>query len=327
MSARQSSSWASRDSGGHDAARRAVDGAPRHRPRPRGLSAEQEAVLEIQRLAGNRAVNQALTAARSAGKAASIDAISLKKDGRPPAKGIAEIRAIAEGQSVLAYTVRSIDPLPPIMLPDAAEKVEGGYACRAQKVDTIGEPDVKEWWPKQGRHKIASNHFIEVSPDWERTLEKGEDEHGADARLAWELTWKLVKDRINRFAVKPGPVAPTPEAAERALWKQYVAGLPRDLQPEGDTVNPSKQLDVLGVKAGTFFTWMWEATVSRDGRHYHEAKTEPSKTATNVPKNVNVEDIVADPKFQVPGPEPKAFLKEMRGEYTKGRANVGSKIK
>jgi hypothetical protein len=300
----------------------------RHRPHAhRGLAPDQEAVLNLQRLAGNAAVRGALGEGRGSGRVTTVDAVSINREGMAPDKGISQIRGKANGSSVLAYTKRTIDEKPPIMLPDPAEKVAGGYASRAQKVSGIAEPKIEEWWPKQGRHKVADQSFIDVDPDWEKTLEKGEDEHRDDATLSWELTWKVVQDTINRFAEKPGPVAATPADAEKALWQKYVAALPKDLRPGGAQPSPAKQLEVLAVKPGTFFAWMWEATVSRDSRGYHDTKTVPSTKATNVPKGATVNDIEGLQDFKVPGPTSKDHLKEMREKYTPGRVNVASKMK
>lgn len=328
MRARAGSSWTPH--AGYSARRtdRQVDGPARHRPRAgHRLPPEQEAVLEIQRLAGNAAVTRALQDGRANGRVTSIDAISLRREGMAPDKGIKQIREKAGGASVLAYTTRSIVDKPPIMLPEPAAKVQGGYASRAQKVSGVPEPDVKEWWPKGGRHKVAEQSYIQVDPDWEKTLEKGEDEHGNDAKLSWELTWKVVQDTINALADTPGPVAASPEEAEKALWKKYVAALPKDLRPAGGTPSPARQLEVLAVRPGTFFAWMWEATVSRDSRMNHETRTKPSMTATNVPKGAIVNEIEGMPDFKVPGDSSKDFLTDMRAKYTPGRVNVASKMK
>jgi hypothetical protein len=305
-----------------------ADEGRRHRPHGhRGLAPDQESVLGLQRLAGNAAVSRALAEGRSGDRVTSVDAMTLTREGMAPDKGISQIRGHAGGASVLAYTKREIEDRPPIMLPEPAAKVEGGYAAKAQKVGSVPEPVVNEWWPKQGRHKVAENQFVQVEDTWEKKLEQGEDEHGDDAKLSWELTWKVVQDTINRFAAAPGPVATTPEDAEKALWKRYVAALPSDLRPTGDKPSPARQLEVLAVKPGTFFAWMWEATVSRDSRNYHSTKTVPSMKATDVPKGAAVNEIDGYQEFLVPGPTPKEHLKEMRAKYTPGKVNVASKMK
>ena len=57
-------------------------------------------------------------------------------------------------------------------------------------------PCATRWWPTQGRHVLGEGSLLEVEKDWEDKLQKGEDEHRDDAKLAWELTWKTVQDTM-----------------------------------------------------------------------------------------------------------------------------------
>lgn len=328
MRERMGSMWMSRQGGAPTHADRTADGTARHRPRSRhGFSAEQESVIELQRLAGNAAVTRALAEGREGGRVTSIDMMTIVREAMAPEKGIKETREHAGGASVVALTQRGIRDEPPLMRPEPAAKVQGGYAAKAQKVGSIPEPEIHEWWPKDGRHKVSDDTYLDVNGDWTKKLEQGEDEHRDDAKLAWELTWKKVQDTINSFAEKPGPTAETPDAAEKALWSKYVAALPEKLKPEGASPSIAKQREVLGVTPGTYFTWMWEATVSRDSRMYHETRTVPSLKATNVPPGANINEIKPTSDFKVPGPTPEDHLKEFRGMYTPGRINVASKLK
>jgi hypothetical protein len=307
---------------------RIADGSLPHRPRRRhGLSAEQESVLELQRLAGNTAVARALADGRASGLVTSVDTIEHTREGKGPTGGIGSIRDRAHGSSVLALTQRGIRDDPPLMRAETPSPARGGYTTRARKVDSIPEPIIKEWWPTAGRHRTGEETYLDVEPDWEHKLEKGEDEHAADAKLAWELTWKKVRDTINMFADKPGAAEVSPEAAEKALWRRYVAALPRDLQPEGDKPTDSRQKEILAVRPGTFFAWMWEITVARDGRMYHETRSAPSRSGISAPKGGIVNEIVPAPQFQVPGPKSEDFLQEIRVKYTPGRIIQGSKLK
>ena len=299
----------------------------RHRPHGRGLSAEQEAVLELQALAGNNAVARALADGQGSGRITSIDAIELTREGMAPEKGIEQIREKTANKLTLALTQRGIVPYPPIMRVQSPEKVKDGFAARTQKVSSIPEPEVKAYWPKEGRHKLPGDSYLDVNHDWEEKLRDGEDQHVADARLSWELTWKKVQDTINSFAEKPGPPEASPEAATRALWKRYVAALPKDLRPEGDQPSEAKQREVLALKPGTFFAWMWEATVSRDSREYHTTRTMPAKDPKKPPKTGVVNDIVPHADFNVKKPTTEDFLAEMRAKWTPGRINVASKLK
>ncbi|MBI2781551.1 MAG: hypothetical protein HYX55_07130 [Chloroflexi bacterium] len=309
---------------------RTAGGAPRHHPRSRhGLSAEQESVLELQRLAGNSAVTRALEAGRSSGRVTSVDAVEITRQGMAPEMGLQQLREHATNKQSLALTRRSILDEPPMMRPEPADKVKDGYRTKAQKVRSIPEPEIEEWWPKEGFHKLLDGSYLEVDHDWEERLEKGEDEHRDDARLAWEKTWKKVQETINQFADKPGPPEATPEAAKKALWKRYVKALPKDLQPEGDTPSDSKQRDVLSVRPGTFMGWMWEITVVRDTRNYHETTTVArSLSSTKTPpRDASVVGIGKHKDFQIKGPESEALIEEVRKNYTPGRSIIGSKLK
>lgn len=329
MRQRVGSMWAARQAGVPMYADRTADGAARHRPRShRGLSAEQESILELQRLAGNAAVARALAEGRGSGRVTSVDAIEITREGMSPEMGVQQIREHTKNKATLALTQRGIENSPPIMRPEPAEKVKGGYTTRTRKVSSIPVPMIHEWWPKQGRHLLGKGSYLDVEPDWEHKLEQGEDEHRDDAKLAWELTWKKVQDTINRFAEKPGPPEPTPEAAQKALWKRYVAELPKDLQPAGDVPSDAKQREILEVRPGTFMAWMWEITVARDTRMYHETTTGAAPSSSRAaPKDAMVSGIKPHPQFQVPGPKSEDFIEEIRRKYTPGKIIQGSKLK
>ncbi len=284
-------------------------------------------MLELQRLAGNTAVTGALQSGRSAEGVTSIDRMELTREGMNPENGIQSIREKTANKSTIALTKRTIMDEPPIMRVEPATKGPGGFTTRTQKIGSIPEPKIEEWWPKQGRFKTAEGTFLDVSHDWEKKLEQGEDEHRDDAKLAWELTWKTVKDTINTFAEKPGPPEATPDAARDALWGRYVAALPKDLRPEGRSPSDAKQRDVLAVEPGSFFAWMWELTIARDGRMYHETHAAPAKDPKNVPKDAVVEEIAPASQFQVPGPLSPAFVEEIRVKYGPRKIIQGSKLK
>ena len=329
MSQRIGSMWAPQHRGVPARADRTADEPMRHRPRSRhGLSAEQESVLDLQRLAGNAAVTRALAAGRASGLVTSVDAIELKREGMSPKLGVQQIREHTKNKMTLALTQRGIENTPPIMRPEPAEKTKDGFTTRTHKVSSIPEPMIHEWWPKEGLHTLGDGSYLDVTHDWEDKLAEGEDEHRDVAKLAWELTWKTVQDTINKFAEKPGPSEPTPEAAQKALWKRYVAALPKDLQPAGDVPSDAKQREILEVRPGTFMAWMWEITVARDQRMYHETRTgaapESSKPA---PKGAMVSGIAKHPQFQVKGPTSEAFIEELRKKYTPGKIIQGSNLK
>jgi hypothetical protein len=306
----------------------AADGAQRHRPHHRaGLSPEQESVLELQRLAGNDAVTRALADGRSQGLVTSVDAIELNREGKDPEGGIASIRQQTSNKLAIALTQRGIRDDPPIMKPDPPRQTKKGWVSTAKRVDAVPEPMLKEYWPTKGLHKTGEGNYLYVEDDWAKKLEKGEDEHVNDAKLAWELTWKKVQTTINELSKEPETGEADGPAAEKALWNRYVRALPKDLQPEGDRPSDAKQRDVLAVRPGTFFAWMWEITVARDGRMYHETKTVPPKAERPAPKDAIVQDIEGFPSFEVDKRKSADFIEEIRRKYTPGKIIQGSKLK
>lgn len=329
MSQRVGSMWAPHHRGVSARGDRAVDEPARHRPRSRhGLSAEQESMLDLQRLAGNAAVSRALAAGRASGLTTSVDAMELKREGMAPKAGVQQIREHTANKMTVALTQRGILNAPPIMRPEPAEKTKDGFTTRTRKVSSIPEPMIHEWWPKEGLHTLGNGSYLDVTREWEDKLAEGEDEHRDDATLAWQLTWKTVQDTINKFADKPGPPAATPEAAQKALWKRYVAALPKDLQPAGDVPSDAKQREILDVRPGTFMAWMWEITVARDTRMYHETVTGAAPTSSKpAPKGATVSGIAQHPQFLVKGPTSEAFIEEIRKKYTPGKIIQGSKLK
>jgi hypothetical protein len=330
MRQRAGSMWASRPSAVGMRTNLTDDGLQRHRPHGRGgLSPEQEQVLALQRLAGNAAVTRALAEGRGSGRVTSVDAMEITRDGMSPELGVQQIREHTKNKATLALTQRGIVDNAPIMRPEAPEKTrDGGYTTRTRKVSSIPEPMIHEWWPKQGLHQLGKGSYLDVSDTWAKKLEEGEDEHRNDATLAWEKTWKKVQDTINRFAEKPGPAEATPEAAEKALWKRYVAALPKDLQPAGDKPSDARQHEILDVRPGTFMAWMWEITVARDTRMYHETVTGAAPESSRpVPKDAMVSGIAKHPQFLVKGPTSEDFIEEIRKKYTPGKIIQGSKLK
>jgi hypothetical protein len=242
--------------------------------------------------------------------------------------GVQQIREHTKNKVTLALTQRGIENTPPLMRPEPAEKTkDGGYTTRTRKVSTIPEPEIHEWWPKAGRHLLSEGSYLDVEPEWEDKLEQGEDEHRDDAKRAWALTWKTVQDTINKFAEKPGPAEPTPEAAQKALWKRYVAALPKDLQPAGDVPRDAPQREILDVRPGTFMGWMWEITVARDQRDNHSTTTNvASKSTKPAPKGAMTSGIAPHPNFLMPGLSSEALIDEIRKKYTPGKKIQGSHL-
>jgi len=309
-----------------------ADGAARHRPHHRsGLSTEQQQILELQRQAGNAAVTHALNASKTAGHVTAIDRMELDREGMAPEKGVQQIREKTANKLTLALTQRGILNEPPLFRAEAPKPDKGGYTTQASKVGSIPEPEIHEFWPKEGLHKMADGSFLDVSQDWERDLQKGEDQHRDDALLAWNITWKAVQTAINRFAAKPGPAEATPDDAVKALWKRYVTSLDEELRPKGEMPTDAAQRDVLSLRPKTYFAHAWETTVVRDTRDYHTAVPGalPASGGHPAPKDAMVLGVVAGGKFDVKGPEPKALSDQLREKWRgePGRVITGSGLK
>jgi hypothetical protein len=300
-------------------------GERRHRSHRRrgGLRGDEAAILDLQRLAGNAAVTAALTRLRGGGnRVATVDHATVDLKPAAPPGGLRSIRDRVGGRGVLGLTIRAIEDSPPLFRAETPTQAKGGWTTKARPVGKPPEPMLEELWPTQGRHKIADGTYLEVEPTWEDKLKLGEDEHASDAQLAVELTWKKVAATINALAKQPGPPAPSADAAVEALWKRYVKALPDEhLRPEGAKPSDAAQKDVLAVRGGTYFGWVWESTVVRDTRGYHEPRPKPK--VTKGPDVVNVIDAAGS---KIPGPSSADLLAELRAKYTPGRKIIGSKL-
>ena len=71
---------------------------------------------------------------------------------------------------------------------------------------------------------------------------------------------------------------------------------------------------MLAVRAGTFFAWLWEVTIVRDTRNYHEPRTKPADAAGR-----DTISVVVAGDSRIPGPTSEELLAELRPKYTNGR--------
>jgi hypothetical protein len=308
-----------------------ADDGRRHRPRShRGLAPDQEALLNLQGLAGNAAVTHAIESRRSGNVVSTVDRIQLVRDAMAPDKGVEEIRKQTANKLTLALTQRGIEDTPPIFKAEKPSKSANGWTTKARSVGAIPEPQLHEYWPKPGLHRIDSG-LLDVTDTWSSDLEKGEDQHARDATLAWQQTWKETQQRINALAVKEGPPEATEDAAVKALWNRY-RGSFKDpfLRPKGEMPTEAAQREVLAVRPGTYFAHCWETTYVRDSRGYHD-------TTTNGPvpegghggdSNANVSGVAGGPQFKIDGPSSEALLDELRVKWgaEPGRNITGSPL-
>ena len=295
--------------------------APRHlRGGRRGVAAlDTESILELQRLAGNAAVAKSLVGSKRDGRIVmGVDTIKIEQHPSPPEKGLKTIRDLKDGAGILGYTVRSIADWAPTLRPESPARDEKGWTTRARPINFVPEPEFKEWWPTEGLHKIAERTYIDVEGDWEKKLKGGEDEHVSDATHAWEISWKKAAELINALSKKPGPPQPTAEAATKELWNRYRNALPEDMRPQGDQPTDAAQRAIFSPDHGTLFRWLFETTVVRDTRGYHEPKTKPQGVGKDTVSTIE------PAKSQLPGPLSPALIKEVRVKWKPGKDIIGS---
>ncbi len=311
---------------------RATDGSPAHArlarsATPRHIrggrlarSWDQESILELQRLAGNAAVARSLIGQQRNGRVvAGVDTIKLREKPSPPPGGMKSFRDLANGRAIMGYTIREISDNPPILKPESPSQTGEGWTVKARPVNYFGEPKFEEYWPTTGRHKLAEFNYMDIDDKWEKKLHQGEDEHVSDTTLAWELTWKLVADTINRLAKAPGPPQPTADEARRNLFERYRRALREpDLRPEGAEPDENAQRKVLAVEDGTLFWWLFQTTVVRDTRSYHLPKTDHKFEDKDTISHLE------DGGSQIPGPKSPELLKEVRKKFRPGEIIKGT---
>ena len=231
-------------------------------------------LLELQQLAGNRAVAAEIGSWRNGRVVLGASSVDLKAHPSPPPDGVRKIRESRNGGGLLGRTVASIDPTPPLLRPTAPVKVDGGWTTQAVPA-RAPEPYLETYWPTAGRHEMYPHVFLEVSAEWEDRLKAGEDEHVSDHTLGWKLTWGAISDAIAELARAPGPPQPNEEAARKDLWTRFKAALPPDLRPRGAEPADDAQTTVWGFSPSTtVFQRLFGATKARDHRGWHTTTSE-----------------------------------------------------
>lgn len=308
--------------GSSAAARSSVASAARHlRGRGGGISVlDQESILELQRLAGNAAVAKSLIGSKRNGRTVmGVDAIKVDQKPSAPPDGLKSIRAKKKGAGLLGYTIRSIADWAPLLKPEAPTQEGKGWTTKARPINHVPEPEFEEYWPTTGKHKIADHTFIDVNGDWEKKLKGGEDEHVSDSTHAWQISWKKAAEIINGLSKKPGAAQPTQEDATKDLWNRYRNALPsEDMRPKGDQPTESAQREIFSPDHGTLFRWLFETTVVRDTRGYHEPKTKPEGVGDDTVSTI----VPGDSKL--PGPLSPELIKEVRVKWKPGKDIIGS---
>jgi hypothetical protein len=244
------------------------------------LAPDQERILELQRLAGNAAVADAVRSigsTRNGRVILGVSRVTAKTNPMPPPKGVVDIRKKSRSPLTLGYTTRGIEEVQiPLFRAEAPAKAEKGWTTRTKPPRSIPEPEFEEWWPTTGRHQLAEHWFLDVNKDWEDKVHEGEDEHVRDSTRAWEVTWKKVAETLEALSKEPGPPATTDEAAQRAIWKRFVKALPAPLRPEGDLPTlEAQRAKWAPTPSTTFFSRLFEATRWRDRDGWHSTGTKP----------------------------------------------------
>jgi len=247
----------------------AAGSAPPHRL-ARAISpavGQAMSVLDLQRLAGNRAVAAELGSMREGRRVVAVGHAVNVVPSAPP-KGLQEIRATKGGRGILGNTVTSIEPSPPLLRPEPPTKTAEGWTSRARRA-RVPELDFEVLYPTAGRHELAPHNFLDVTEHWSEQIHEGEKEHVEDGLLAWQSTWKLIGKVIEALAKESGPAQPSSEAATLDLWRRFVSKLPSDLRPEGDAPTEESQTAKWGMDEKTLFRTLLGATTRRDTRSWH----------------------------------------------------------
>jgi hypothetical protein len=287
----------------------------------RGVEAlDREAIVELQRLAGNAAVAQRMIGQRRDGRVImGVDRIKVDANPSAPPDGLAGIRKLKRGAGILGYTVRSIAEWAPILRVEAPTQDAEGWTAKARPINYVPEPEFTEYWPTQGRQKLAERTYLDIAPEWETKLHGGEDEHVSDSTHAWEISWKKAAEIINALSKEPGPTQPTGDAAVKDVWDRYRRALPADdMRPAGKMPTDQAQKDIFSTDRGTLFRWLFETTVVRDTRGYHEPKTKPTGVGDDTVSTLD------DGTSKLPGPASADLISEVRAKWKPGKDIIGS---
>ena len=248
--------------------------AASRRPGPAAVHPLAASLLELQHLAGNRAVAAEIGSWRNGRMVIGASNVDVKAHPSAPPDGVRTIRESRNGGGLLGRTVASIDPSPPLLRAAAPVKVDAGWTTQAIPV-RAPEPYLETYWPTAGRHEMYPHVFLEVSKEWEDRLKAGEEEHVSDHTLGWKLTWGAVAEAIAELAKAPGPAQQSEDAARKDLWARFKAALPADLRPKGAEPIDDSQTAAWGFSPSTtLFQRLFGATKARDHRGWHTTTSE-----------------------------------------------------
>lgn len=259
---------------------------------PVSLQRLQARVLELQRLAGNRAVATVLAATRpaSAGvvEAAAtspglrvpflpiplpIDvealgvALGAARSSAAPAPGGAKrIRdARGGGSRAAGYTSLPV-PTPPELALGEPQRAGEGWVAPVRPTRSV--PDVPvSLYPGPGVHDLGpgprgQQRHLHVTDEMSDLVRRGEEEHLLDLEWARHLSYDRAAAAINAAAEAPPPPAPSPAEARSRALERVRAGLPRALQwaPREDA----------GLRWRRAYSRLAHVTIERDQNHWHD---------------------------------------------------------
>jgi hypothetical protein len=143
---------------------------------------------------------------------------------------------------------------------------------------TSGDATHESYYPGPGDHarpgmvqRIGGKvytHYWRISPHVSALIRRGEEEHLADAQMAYELTYKLIADTINSMSGQRFGPAPTPAEANGLAEAELAKKLPQQLG-----TSPQNWVAVLDR--------LLDQTKERDRRGWHSISVDPPRTIGN----------------------------------------------
>lgn len=258
--------------------------------RPPPLAPLRARVLELQRLAGNRAVGALLAAAKPAAPGEVVDAATSAPGVRVPflpipvdieALGVAlgagaptpapapggaqRIRDTRGGGSRAAgYTSLPV-PTPPELRVDTPRREGDGWVAPVHPTRSVPDTPVS-LYPGPGVHDLGSGptgqrRHLHVTEEMSELVQRGEQEHLLDLEWARHLSYDRAAAAVNAAAEAPAAPRPTPEAARAAALETVRAGLPGALRwaPGEDP----------GLRWRRAYSRLAHATIERDQNGWH----------------------------------------------------------
>jgi hypothetical protein len=258
-------------------------------PTPRHGGLRADAVLELQRRAGNRAVTAALApqaatladvaAAASARpgvtvpfpfpidfEAVGVAATTPSSSAAPAPGGVRRIRdARGGGTRAAGYTSLPV-PTPPDLV--VGEPQRRGDEWVAPVLPTRSVPDrPTSLYPGPGVHDLGpgptgQQRHLHVTDDMADLIRRGEEEHLADLEWARHLSYDAAAAVVNAAAESEPPAGRTPAAARSLAVEEVRAALPAPLR-WADGEDP-------GLRWRRTYSRLAHVTIERDENHWHD---------------------------------------------------------